>query len=168
MALTPKKRRFIDALRGGASNKDAAIAAGCPEKTASAAGSRLAKDPDVIAELHKLNALKPVKGAVKANPAKAASEGEQVNPPEAADDTYSGSFDLAKALSFSDPKAYLLAAMNDPETEQKLRIDAAKALMPFMHQRKGETGKKEGKLDDAKNAAAGKYSPGKPPLRSVK
>src|SRR5690606_12974202 len=51
MALTPKKRRFIDAIRGGASNRDAAIAAGCPEKSASAAGSRLAKDPDVVNEL---------------------------------------------------------------------------------------------------------------------
>ncbi|MBD1590350.1 terminase small subunit, partial [Pseudomonas sp. C2L12B] len=30
MALTPKKRAFIKAVREGASNKDAAIAAGCP------------------------------------------------------------------------------------------------------------------------------------------
>ncbi|MBD1590397.1 terminase small subunit, partial [Pseudomonas typographi] len=65
MALTPKKRAFIKAVREGASNKDAAIAAGCPEKSASAAGSRLAKDPDVVAELHKLNALQPVNSDVK-------------------------------------------------------------------------------------------------------
>lgn len=69
MALTPKKRRFIDAIRGGASNRDAAIAAGCPEKSASSAGSRLAKDPDVVHELHKLNALHPVKGGVNRAPA---------------------------------------------------------------------------------------------------
>jgi phage terminase small subunit len=77
-------------------------------------------------------------------------------------------FDLARALTFTDPKAFLIAAMNDPEAEAKLRVDAAKALMPFMHQRKGETGKKEDKQDAAEKAAAGMYGTGKPPLRSVK
>ncbi len=67
MALTSKKRAFIVAVREGASNKDAAIAAGCSPKTASSAGSRLAKDPDVIRELHKLNALFPISDDVKAD-----------------------------------------------------------------------------------------------------
>lgn len=168
MALTPKKRRFIDALREGASNKDAAIAAGCPEKTASSAGSRLARDPDVIAELHKLNALSPVKAGVKAATPQTALEDSLSGSPEVEGDAEEGGFDLARALHFSDPKAYLLAAMNDPDTDPKLRLDAAKALMPFVHQRKGETGKKESKVDAAKAAAAGRYSTGKPPLRAVK
>ncbi|MFJ3487739.1 terminase small subunit [Pseudomonas sp. NPDC090202] len=172
MALTSKKRLFIDALRGGASNKDAAIAAGCSEKTASAAGSRWAKDPDVIAELHKLNALHPVKGGVK-GPVKPAAPKPAPEPVPGAESDEDGEpidsgFDLSKALHYSDPKAFLLAAMNDPETEKKLRIDAAKALMPFVHQRKGETGKKEAKVDAAKTAATGRYGPGKPPLRAVK
>lgn len=51
MALTPKKRAFVDALRGGASNKEAAIAAGYAASSASAAGSRLAKDPYVMAAM---------------------------------------------------------------------------------------------------------------------
>ncbi|XBG32168.1 terminase small subunit [Pseudomonas sp. 13.2] len=51
MALTDKKRRFVDALLSGASNRESAIAAGYSEKTASQAGSKLAKDPDVLAEV---------------------------------------------------------------------------------------------------------------------
>ena len=172
MALTSKKRLFIDALRGGASNQDAAIAAGYSEKSASAAGSRMAKDPDVVAELHKLNALHPVKpsvkGSVKPKKANPASEPVVESEDDVDDEYVSGSFDLSKAVHYSDPKAYLLAAMNDPQTETKLRIDAAKALMPFVHQRKGETGKKDAKVDAAKTAAAGRYGTGKPPLKVVR
>lgn len=97
MALTPKKRRFIDAIRGGASNRDAAIAAGCPEKSASSAGSRLAKDPDVVHELHKLDALHPVKGGVNREP-------PQETHDEPGADTEPAGFDLGAALLHRDPK----------------------------------------------------------------
>lgn len=163
MALTPKKRAFIAAVREGASNKDAAIAAGCPEKTASAAGSRLAKDPDVIAELHKLNALHPVKG-----PVKTVKGPEPAAPDQVPADEPDPSFDLSKALRFSDPKDFLLATMNDFEAEAKLRVDAAKALMPFIHPRKGESGKKEVAKDKAAGAAQGKFGVRKGPLSVVK
>jgi phage terminase small subunit len=168
MALTPKKRRFIDALREGASKKDAAIAAGYSEKTASAAGSRLAKDLDVIAELHKLNALGPVKGGVNRNDGTSAAEDSPGELNAGKQDDGENGFDLARALNYSDPKAYLLAAMNDHAMDPKLRVDAAKSLMPFMHQRKGETGKKEDRQNAAEEAAAGMYGTSKPPLRSVK
>lgn len=164
MALTPKKRAFIAAVREGASNKDAAIAAGCPEKTASAAGSRLAKDPDVIAELQKLNALHPVKA-----PVKTVKGSEATTPPDQAPaDEPDPSFDLSKALRFSDPKDFLLATMNDFEAEAKLRVDAAKALMPFIHPRKGESGKKEVAKDKAAGAAQGKFGVRRGPLAVVK
>ena len=161
MALTPKKRAFADALRGGASNKDAAIAAGYSASSASAAGSRLAKDPHVLAELAKGTVNKNVKAKSPANPPKVVTPG-------VGDEDDGPIFDLARALTFTDPKAFLIAAMNDPDAEAKLRVDAAKALMPFMHQRKGETGKKEDKLTAAEKAAAGMYGTSKPPLRSVK
>lgn len=161
MALTPKKRAFADALRGGASNKDAAIAAGYSASSASAAGSRLAKDPHVLAELAKGIVNKNVKAKSSAKPPK-------VTEPVLDDEDDGPSFDLSRALTFTDPKAFLIAAMNDPEAEAKLRVDAAKALMPFMHQRKGETGKKEDKQTAAEQAASGKYGTSKPPLRSVK
>lgn len=164
MALTPRKRAFIEAVRGGASNRDAAVAAGCPEKTASAAGSRLAKDPDVIAELHKLNALgggvKSVK-AVKADP-------DPDAPAETPAEVEAPGFDLAQALGHRDPKDFLLAVMNDLGTEPKLRVDAAKALMPFVHQRRGEGGKKEQAKEKAAQVAAGRFGTRKGPLQSVK
>lgn len=161
MALTPKKRAFADALRGGASNKEAAIAAGYSASSASAAGSRLAKDPHVLAELANGTVNKNVKAQPKAKAPKS------VEPEVDAEDS-GPTFDLARALTFTDPKAFLIAAMNDPEAEAKLRVDAAKALMPFMHQRKGESGKKEDRQNAAEEAAAGMYGTSKPPLRSVK
>lgn len=167
MALTPKKRAFIAAVREGASNKDAAIAAGCPVKTASAAGSRLAKDSDVIAELHKLDALHPVKADVKTVKGVKAPETPHA-PEELAAQSESTPFDLTKALTHRDPKDFLLAVMNDFESEPKLRVDAAKALMPFVHPRKGESGKKEQAKDKAAQVAAGRFGTRKGPLQSVK
>ncbi|MNR63059.1 hypothetical protein D3C85_1852440 [compost metagenome] len=53
--------------------------------------------------------------------------------------------------------------MNDLGTEPKLRVDAAKALMPFVHQRKGEGGKKEERQKVAEQAASkfGRQAPPK-------
>ncbi|WP_420066306.1 terminase small subunit [Pseudomonas synxantha] len=63
MALTNKKRRFVESKADGASNREAAEAAGYAAASASAAGSRLAKDPDVVAALEKLKAGRNVKGS---------------------------------------------------------------------------------------------------------
>ncbi|AXO88435.1 terminase small subunit [Pseudomonas parafulva] len=181
MALTSRKRAFIAALREGASKRDAAVAAGYSEKTASAAGSRLVKDKDVAAELYKLRALglmpPDVKGNVKADvkakpPAKAAQQPETA--PEAAPvaddqaDPEPAGFDLAQALLHRDPKDFLLSVMNDMGTEPKLRVDAAKALMPFVHPRKGESGKKDQAQAKAEQASTGKFGARRGPLRSVK
>ena len=54
MALTAKKKAFAQAKHDGADNKEAAIFAGYSPETASQAGSRLAKDPDVIAHIERL------------------------------------------------------------------------------------------------------------------
>ncbi|MFJ4055799.1 terminase small subunit [Pseudomonas sp. NPDC089743] len=181
MALTSRKRAFIAALREGASNRDAAVAAGYSEKTASAAGSRLVKDKDVAAELAKLRALglmpTDVKADVKAHvktrhapEASAMSEaapGSDVAKDEQADPEPAG-FDLMQALLHRDPKDFLLSVMNDLESEPKLRVDAAKALMPFVHPRKGESGKKDQAQAKAEQASTGKFGARRGPLRSVK
>lgn len=152
MAFNSKKRLFADAVLAGKSNRDAAIAAGYSAATASAAGSRLVKDKDVVACL----AERRKKGA-----------GGAKKPPTAEDlamtsAAVSAGFDLNAILTFSDPKAFLLAAMNDQSTEQKLRIDAAKTLMPFVHAKVGEQGKKDAKTAAAKKAAS-KFTPTAPP-----
>ena len=155
MALTPKQRAFVVAVQGGASNKDAALAAGYAAPSASVAGSRLAKHPSVMAALAKSGVNK----IANDSPSKAA-------PPLGADpvpeESPESGFDLARALRHSDPKDFLLAVMNDFESEAKLRVDAAKALMPFVHSRKGEGGKKDA-AKEAAEKAAGKFSRQAPP-----
>ena len=181
MALTSRKRAFIAALREGASNRDAAVAAGYSEKTASAAGSRLVKDKDIAAELAKLRALglmppdvkADVKAHVKAKPEpEPSTQAESVSNPSAAKEDHAdpepGGFDLMRALLHRDPKDYLLSVMNDLESEPKLRVDAAKALMPFVHPRKGESGKKDQAQANADKAATGKFGTRRGPLQSVK
>lgn len=148
MALNSKKRAFADAVLAGKSNRDAAIAAGYSAATASAAGSRLVKDKDVAAYL----AQQRKKGVAKRPTApKTPAPDDQADVTNAA---LAAGFDLDSILTFSDPKAFLLAAMNDQNTEPKLRVDAAKALMPFMHAKPAEGGKKDAKAEAAKNAAS--------------
>lgn len=150
MALTGKKRAFADAVLAGLSNKDAAIAAGYSPATASSAGSRLVKDPDIAQYLAAQK--KPArKKAVDKSTTSTATPPPR--PP----------FDFAALVNFSDPMAFLKAVMNEPEVDIKQRVEAAKALLPFEHQKKGEGGKKEQRQDAAKKAGTGKYGSAAPP-----
>ena len=74
---------------------------------------------------------------------------------------------VTESLAHKDPKVFLLALMNDLEADVKLRADAAKALLPFMHQKLGEGGKKDEKANAAKKASAGKFASSAPPLKLV-
>lgn len=134
MALTDKKRRFADALMSGASNRDAAIAAGYSEKTAAQAGSRLAKDPDVLAHIER-------KGAIQVAKEEAKDKGVKFN------------IDSLSKM-YSDPKDFLSAVMNDVGEDVKLRVDAAKSLMPYVHAKPGEKGKKQERQEAAEKAAS--------------
>lgn len=148
MAMTDKKRRFAAALRSGASNKEAAIAAGYSERTASAAGSRLAKDPDVVKEVARKEHIEQAKAEAK-------EQGKTLNLP-----------DLSKM--YSDPKDFLKAVMNDNGEDLRYRVDAAKTLMPYMHERKGEGGKKEARQAAAERVAeGGRLAPKAPPKLKV-
>lgn len=144
MALTGKKRTFADAVLAGKSNRDAAIIAGYSEKTASAAGSRLVKEPAIAAFIAAARLV-----AEKGDPAPASAPGP--------------AFDLAQAMQHSDPMAFLQAAMNEPSLDPKLRIDAAKAMLPFTHKRLGEGGKKDEKQAAAAKVSTGRFSSGRPP-----
>lgn len=52
--------------------------------------------------------------------------------------------------------------MNDSGTEAKLRVDAAKALMPYAHAKKGDGGKKE-QAEGRAQRAASRFAPAAPP-----
>ena len=144
MALTGKKRAFADAVLAGLSNKEAAIRAGFSEKTASAAGSRNVKDPDVKAYLDQRRQTS------------ATADAKALPVPGPADEA----FDIPPT---ADPVEFLTKVMNEPAADLRLRIDAAKAMLPFKHKKLGEGGKKDLKDDAAKAAGAGKFSQTAPP-----
>ncbi|WP_033460318.1 terminase small subunit [Bordetella bronchiseptica] len=145
MALTDKKRRFVQALQSGLSGAKAAIQAGYSEKGAAVAASRLMKDKDVLEAVERANRVNKAKE-------EAAAEGRTVNLP-----------DLGKL--YSDPLEFLKAVANDPEQDMKLRVEAAKAWVPYVHGRIGEQGKKDAKKQAAAKASAagGRFAPPPPP-----
>ena len=61
------------------------------------------------------------------------------------------------------PLEFLLAVMNNPMVEDRLRLDAAKTAAQYMHLKKGDGGIKEEKAEKAKKAAAGKFGAAAPP-----
>ena len=143
MTMTTKKRLFAEAKREGKTNTEAAVAAGYSIETAAQAGSRLAKDKDVIGAIERKTTIEVAKEVAK-------EKGIELEMPDL-------------GTMYKDPKDFLMAVMNDVESDMKTRSEAAKALMPFIHQRKGETGKKEEKEAAAKKASTGKFG-----LRAVK
>ncbi|MFY3534639.1 terminase small subunit [Achromobacter denitrificans] len=150
MALTDKKRRFVQALQSGLSGAKAAIHAGYSEKGAAVAASRLMKDKDVQEAQGRVNQVNKLKE-------EAAASGKSISLP-----------DLGKL--YSDPLEFLKAVANDPEQDMKLRVDAAKAWVPYVHGKIGEQGKKDAKKKAAGEAAVGgKFgAPPRPPhLRVV-
>lgn len=134
MAITQKKKLFAQAKREGKSNTDAAIFAGYSADTAPQAGSRLAKDKDVIGEIGRKEKIEVAKEIAK-------ETGVRLDIPDL-------------GVMYKDPKDFLMAVMNDPESDMKTRSEAAKALMPFIHQKKGESGKKEVDAENAKKIAS--------------
>jgi phage terminase small subunit len=66
----------------------------------------------------------------------------------------------------NDPLAFLLSVMGNPAIDLRLRLDAAKTLMPFQHPKAGEGVKDQAKAA-AKKAASGRFSSASPPLRVV-
>lgn len=69
---------------------------------------------------------------------------------------------------YTDPKDFLLDMMNNTQEDPKLRADAAKALMPYVHTKLGEMGKKEAKDKQADAVSKGKFSPAQAPkLKAV-
>ena len=76
--------------------------------------------------------------------------------------------DEAKAEDL-EPLEYMLKVMNDPKAAEDRRDRMAIASAPFVHSRKGEgQGKKEDRDEKAKQAGAGKFQSGRPPLKVVK
>nr|WP_298117411.1 terminase small subunit [uncultured Pseudomonas sp.] len=145
MALTKRKRDYAAARLRGMSQKESALAAGCPEKTAKQAGYNLERDLDVQAAMGR---------AVVVAEKKAASlpiTPEPYIPP-----------------SSSDPLEFMRQMMEDERAEPKLRLDAATRLAQFTIPKPGAKGKKEEQVGAAKKAGTGRFGPAPPPLHVVK
>lgn len=145
MALTAKKKAFAQAKHDGANNKKAAILAGCSPETASQAGSRMAKDTDVISHIEWLASVKDVNNNVKG-----VNSDVKAEPKPIVTQKY-----IETAQNRTDPLKFLEEIWTDPVEDMKLRMDAAKAALPYFHGKVAEKGKKETKADEAKAAAKG-------------
>lgn len=146
MSLTVKQAAFVAAYLVDSNGKKAAIKAGYSKAGAEVAASRLLRHPKVAEALKKAK----TRAASPAPAPSAAVAPEKV-------------FSLSDAIQHKDPRAFLLAAMNDLDLEPKLRVDAAKALMPFEFPKKGEGGKKDDAAGRQKAAAGGQFGVRKGP-----
>lgn len=161
MVLTDKQRQFVDAKARGASNKEAAEAAGCKASTASAAGSRWANDPKIC------SAILARRSELSVKPEKQRKQKPSADDQSPEQDEAGGEY-LDCLPTTEDPLAWLLALMNEPRAKIFDRRNAAQTAVPYVHGKKGEAGKKEIKADAAKEAGKGKYAAGKPPLTVVR
>ena len=163
MALTAKSKAFAQAVVDGMSNKDAAISAGYSEKTAMQQGSKLAKLPEVIAYIAKLKADKKLTSTdeklTSSKPKPTASvQVVKVEKIESGPEQVHGQFVGRNEVAIGapeDPLEYLKSVWMNENADDKLRLDAAKAGLPYVHGKVAEKGKKETKADEAKAAAKG-------------
>lgn len=146
MALSEKMKKFAQAVVDGLSNKEAAISAGYAEKTASQAGSKLRKDPEISVYIEKLKADKEGRSLTSEKPkVKPVSSHEDDDPIE---DQY----------STDDPLDFLINVMKNSGNEMMLRVNAARAALPYKHGKIADQGKKQTKEEAAKAATkSGKF-----------
>lgn len=158
MALTPKMRKFAEAIIEGKSNKDAAISAGYSPETASQQGSKLSRNPEILDYIEKLKAVKKLTSdpeKVKAENPVQVIQVERIDPQvEQASGQFVGRDDIAVG-GVDDPLEYLKKVWTDEEEDPDLRLKAAQAAMPYVHGKVGTKGKKESQRDDARDIAGG-------------
>ena len=133
MALTDKKKLFAAAIMAGKNQTRAAIDAGYSQNTAKNTGSKLMRDPDVLAYIEQVSS-EVTRIATKASET-------VVNKTEAEIEGWQ-----------TDPRAILVRLMNSADPD--MALNAAKALMPYVHGRIAPAGKKEDKAQAAKATAS--------------
>ncbi len=133
--FTAKKRLYVEARLSGKNFTDAAIAAGCPVKYARQSGSRLEKDPDVVAAFRRYKEAGQNTGNQLRNNEPEASKAEVLN-------NY-----------LDDPLEFMRRLMNDPIQDSRLRLEAAKALAAHTINKVGAQGKKQEQAEAARAVA---------------
>lgn len=147
MALTAKMKAFAQAVVSGMSNKDAAISAGYSEKTAMQQGSKLSKNPEIVAYINQYTSAKKLTSEKQ----RLTSQKSTPAPANSCEDENPFEVEYAK----DDPLQFIIDVMNDTNNEMGLRLHAAKSALPYTHGKVAEKGKKETKVDEAKKATQG-------------
>ena len=141
MALTEQMKKFAHAkLKTGEdgrqlSNKQAAIEAGYSEKSAGSKGSQLAQNPEVITYLD---------GLLKSGGEGAGAVFESMPLGEAAIQA-----DIKEMESVTNSLEFLRSIYKNSRLEQKVRIEAAKAALPYEFGKVGEMGVQQGRENAA-------------------
>jgi phage terminase small subunit len=136
--LTAKQQAFVSNKAAGVTNRDAAIAAGYAVAGAEVAAGKLMRNPAI---------RKAIKAATKdAHPT----------------DTKSNAPVMPRA-KYTDAMTFLKDVMNHAGLPIAMRADAAKQLLPYMHARLGEVGKKEKAKDRARVLSGQRFRPNAPP-----
>lgn len=137
MALTEKMKAFAQAKMQGKSNKEAAELAGYSKGSAASRGSQLAENPDVVAYLASLNLRGG--GGIAHMPLGQAAINAETKDME----------NINSSLEF------LQYIYKNPTIDRKIRIEAAKAALPYETGKIAEKGKKEQRKQVAKEATQG-------------
>ncbi|EPL4828776.1 terminase small subunit [Acinetobacter baumannii] len=152
MALTEKMEKFALAIVDGKTNKEAAISAGYAEKTASAAGARLAKDPEIIVYIEMLKAQKEGRSLTSDQP--------KVKPKDIPENSGEDETPIEEfQFEGDDPLDFLIKVMNFNGNKLPLRMQAAIAALPYKHGKVAEKGKKQTKAETAREGSkSGKFA----------
>ncbi|HCA5292631.1 hypothetical protein QZJ98_11935 [Acinetobacter baumannii] len=131
MALTQRKKAFAHARFQGKKKEEAAVLAGYSERSAAAKGCQLENDPDVVAYLASLNSQGG--GGLDATPlGEAAIQAE-----------FRAMENVSNSLEF------LKTIYKNPRIDRKIRIEAAKAALPYEFGKVGEDGVKKVRDNEA-------------------
>ena len=66
-----------------------------------------------------------------------------------------------------DPLEFLRQVLDNPANDARLRLKAAAILMPYLHTKMGEGGKKDARQNAAKVAGQGRFKASPAPLKVV-
>ena len=146
--FTAKQQAFIDGRIAGMSGSAAARNAGYSPNGVTVAATNMMKVPKI-------------KRAIAAG-IKSHKKGKKENAPEVRLNLGRPQQAMQRA-HYADPKDFLIDAMNNETLPVMARKEAAKELMPYMHSRIGEKGKKENAKDRANETGQGKYKSKAPP-----
>ena len=181
-------RRFVLAKFSGSTNREAAILAGYKPTSASAVGSRLAKEPSVLSMLAKMESEAAARAAVYDEQAEglpdkipytreaAQQKKQEQTPPDnpqaenalpnpASSAVFRGHLvDLyGTTYDMTDPKDALTLNMLGVISMDKQQQDSAKALINYYHSKVESLGKKGAQAEAARDAVKGRFTPMPPP-----